>query len=122
MQLLVVRQGRDQLAAVQMNFCGGEARLNYLIIHRPAQWVGNGLGGKLRPGRWWAGSIKHPDDRSGLNDFDLRNRGQPPAEQLPGREDWAGVDEVADIERFLTEYPTDMIECLFRSKHSHPIP
>ena len=47
--LIVVRQGRDQLAEAQVNFAGGRYWRNYFMIHRPAQWVGNGRGGKLRP-------------------------------------------------------------------------
>jgi DNA invertase Pin-like site-specific DNA recombinase len=118
-QLLVVRQGRDQLAAVQVNFAGGEARRNYLIFHRPVQWVGNGLGGKLRPGRWWAGAVKHPDDGLPFNQWDLRPVDHP--ERLKDPDDpECGVDYAELMQGFLENYPQDIIEGAL--KEGHPLP
>ncbi len=114
--LIVERRGRDQLAAVQVNFDGvptGEEegvmssscpRRNFLIFHRPAQWVGNGLGGKLRPGRWWAASVKHPDDRLLLNKENLRD-----------------PDGAAIVRRSLENYPRDLIDQLL-AEDGHPLP
>jgi DNA invertase Pin-like site-specific DNA recombinase len=74
-QMIVVARGRDRLAAVQVNFAGAKARRNYIIIHRPAAWAGNGHGGKLRPGRWWCAGVKHGFGGDGLpfNKEDLRD-------------------------------------------------
>ena len=124
-QLLAVRRSRDQLAAVQVNFAGGQARRNYLIIHRPPLWL---AGRGTRPGHWWAGSIKHPDDSLPFNDFDLRNRGE--AGQSKGRvkrykggeAPFEGVDEVAAMEAFLSSYDTDLIDRLLAGPHAHPVP
>jgi len=55
--MIVVVKGRDRLAAVQANFAGGKGRRVFTIISRASQWLGNGLGGHLRPGRWWVGSV-----------------------------------------------------------------
>jgi hypothetical protein len=65
-RLLVVRRGRDRLAAVQIWFTGGEHR-DYVILHRPPLATPH----FRRPGRWWAKSFV-ADAAAG--ELDLRRR------------------------------------------------
>ena len=65
--LLVVPQGRDRLAAVQMWFAGGEKHRDYLIFHRPPK----ANAASRTAGGWWARSM---EDIVKPGSFDLRNR------------------------------------------------
>ena len=96
-----------RLAEAQVNFTGGSYWRNYFIIHRPAQWVGNGRGGKLRPGRWCCLTITHPEDaRRGLpfNTEDLRD-----------------PTEAECVRRYLELYPRRAVEELL-CKMGQPVP
>jgi hypothetical protein len=99
-QVVVVACGRDRLAEVQVNFAGGDARRNYMMIHRPPLWVGTGL----RPGRWWCSSVKHPDDRLPFLTDDLRDR------------------QMAEfVAESLVNYPRELVEQLLNSDRAHVI-
>jgi DNA invertase Pin-like site-specific DNA recombinase len=53
--LLVVPQGRDRLAAVQVWFADGKRCRSYLILHRPPHVSGSA--GKRTEGGWWPHSL-----------------------------------------------------------------
>jgi DNA invertase Pin-like site-specific DNA recombinase len=94
--LVTARKGRVILCNAQVWFKGGESYRSYIIVYRQA---GRGVAG-----RWFALSIKHPDDGLDMiENYDLRNR-----------------DEVEGTKGFLENYPLDMIERLLAK--GQPLP
>jgi DNA invertase Pin-like site-specific DNA recombinase len=89
-RLLVVRRGRDRLAAAQIWFAGGERR-EYLILHRPPLWDRHKQ--TLRPGAWHSRSLSG-DVATAASALDLRKAGH--ARRLADALASADVDDLAD--------------------------
>jgi hypothetical protein len=66
-RLLVVPQGHDRVAAVQVWFAGGERHRDYLILHRPAR----GSRSSRTEGGWWVRTLV---DVAKPGKLDLRKR------------------------------------------------
>jgi DNA invertase Pin-like site-specific DNA recombinase len=84
--LLVVRRGKDRVAAVQIHFAGGKKHRDYLIYHRPARGNGKARIEAKMAVRAFA-DVLAPDDR------DLRDR-----------------KDAADLEQILTGLSLDKLQ------------
>lgn len=103
--ILIVGRGNVRLATAQINFRGTAAHRLVFVAHKHPFKGRNGTA----PGRWFARTVRHPDDGLPFSRFDLRNRDLTVDEH--GR-DWGGVNEaVASLEAF----PPDLLDALLRS-------